>query len=110
MKTIAKTYSFSKEYSAKITKLVLLGCLVAVFIYGINLYMTVSRTVAIRSLEAEISKIDETVKQLDGQFIALSSKITPELAGRYGLSETEVSAYINKTTSLGVVISQRSGI
>jgi hypothetical protein len=100
-KAITKTYSFTKEYSAVMTQIVMAGAIFMAILYAINVYSIVSRTVAMKDIESKAAKLQSSVQDLDAQYISLTNKITPDMARHYGLEESQVTAYIPRTPSLG---------
>ncbi len=105
-KIIAKTYNLADENRQRITYALLIACAAMFVFYGMNLYATVSRTVALEKLSAQTKTVEDSVRTLDTQYIALSSKITPEAAKEFGLKEVAVSAFIDRTTTLGLTTLQ----
>ena len=108
-KVIAKTYSMANEHTAKITKTFLVGCMIMAILYAYNMYKVVVRTVAAQNIESQAASLSASVQSLDARYIALSTKIDPSMAKDYGLHQGEVTAYINRDSSVGkanVVVSQ----
>jgi len=79
------------------------ACLLSVFIYGMNLYSVIQQTVSLQKIEKDIVALKSSVQDLDTKYISLSSSITSEMAKNFGLHEAPVTAYINRTVSLGRV-------
>ena len=109
-KAIAHTYSITREYQAFLTYTLVGFCLLSALIYGINLYSVITHTVALQKIEKQIATVLSSVQILDAKYISLSSGITKEMAKNYGLRETGVSAYINRTVSLGRVALRASDL
>lgn len=106
-KAIIKIYNIVSRDQSKFVYLLIAICICVSFVYGLFVYRTIEYTIAIRDNETKIADLGSLVGELDTQYITKSSKITPELAKEYGLYETKVSAYINRTTSLGSVARAR---
>ena len=100
-RAITYTYSITREYQAYLTYALFGACLFMALIYSVNLYATISQTVALQKIEFQITFKENSVRGLDVKYISLSSNITPEMAKNYGLRETLVTTYINRNTSLG---------
>lgn len=109
-KIIAQTYSITREHQIFITYSVIGLCLLFALAYGVNLYLVITRTVALQKVEKQITSIEASVRNLDSEYISLSSKITKEMAKSYGFREIEVSAYINRNISLGSVALRASDL
>ncbi len=109
-KVIAQTYSITREYQIFLTYAVIGFCLISALVYGMNLYSVIAHTVALQKVEKQIIGIESSIQTLDAEYISLSSGITKEMAESYGLRETEVSAYINRTVSLGSVALRASDL
>ena len=100
-KAIAKTYNITRDYGAYMTKALIAGCLIMAFLYALNTYSMISRTVAAQKVESQTATLQNSVEQLDAEYITLSNKITPDIEDQYGLEQSDVSAYIQRTRSLG---------
>jgi hypothetical protein len=96
-----RTYSTNHEYYTYLSYMFIGACVISLFVYGINLYLTISRTITLQKIEKQISSIGNSVQDLDTKYISLSSSITKDMAKDYGLYEIPVSAYINRDVSLG---------
>ncbi len=100
-KAIINTYSFVQDYRRKITLSLLAICLTMAFIYAVNLYQVISHTIALQNVTKEQARVDVAVQALDTQYLALSSKITPDAIHAYGFDQGKVTAFISRTTALG---------
>lgn len=94
------------ENRQKITYALMAVCALLLVFYGLNIYATISRTVALEKVSTETKVVEDSLRTLDAQYIALSGKITPEMAKSYGLKEVPVYAFINRSATLGVAINQ----
>jgi len=102
-KAIAQTYTVAHEYRVQITTALLATCLVLVAIYGANVYMLISRTVALQQTESQINTLSSEVAKLDTQYLQISSAVTPASLKARGFEQGQASAYITRSASLGSV-------
>lgn len=109
-KVITQTYSIAREYQALLTYTLIGFCFLLALVYGMNLYSVITHTVALQKIEKRIATIEQSVQILDAKYISLSSGITKEMAKNYGLRETGVSVYINRTVSLSQVALRASDL
>ncbi|MBU6426995.1 hypothetical protein KGQ27_02020 [Patescibacteria group bacterium] len=101
-KAIANTVYLTNEYRALIARILTGGCLLAVLVYGLNIYAAISDAVALEKVENETAIVENKVQALDTNYIALSGKITPDMAKSYGLTQTATAEYINRNGALSV--------
>lgn len=109
-KTIARTYWKTNEYRAYITYALLGMSAILVFLYALNIYSVVSKSVAVREITGNIAAISADVQELDGRYLELSNSITPEMLKSHGMSQGTVSAYISRTPVLGRVALRGNGL
>ncbi len=76
-------------------------CAILGLFYAVNLYSIISHTVALQHINASSRALTTEVEALDTQYLALSSKITPDTLKAYGLEKGEVSFFIPRSSSLG---------
>ena len=100
-KAIAKTYETINEHRLHLTLLFVAACVAMASICAFNVYKVISRTVATQSVRSEIVALQNSVDSLDSEYLSLSSKITPDSAAAYGMTQGQVSQYIVRTVSLG---------
>lgn len=100
---ITHTYTLIHDYRRHITRVLLATCMVLALIYAINLYRVISHTISLQKITQQQVSLDSSIQALDTQYIAISSKITPDTLGTYGFDQGKVSAFISRTTSLGRV-------
>lgn len=100
-RAIAQTYNIANEYRSFISRSLITLCLVAALFYAANIYLVISRAMAANAVKKQTAVVSLAVKDLDGKYIALSGKITPDAASAYGLHEGTVSAFISRTVLLG---------
>ncbi|MEI8249117.1 MAG: hypothetical protein WCG07_01325 [Candidatus Taylorbacteria bacterium] len=100
-KAIAQTYTVAHEYRVQITTALMATCLVLLALYGINVYMVISHTMAVQSSEKSIATLGSTVARLDAQYLDLSKGITPATLQAHGFSQGQAESYIHRTTSIG---------
>lgn len=105
-KIIAKTYDLADDNRQRIVCGLLVTCVAALVFYGFNLYATISRTVALEKISAQTKVVEDSIRTLDAEYIALSSRITPDVVKEYGLKEVSISAFIDRTTTLGLTTLQ----
>ena len=102
-KVIAQTYNITNEYRARITVVLLAACLCLAFLYAMNVYTVIARTVAIGHIESQETALARAVSSLNGRYLDLSSNVTPDKIASYGLAEGQVSQFIERDASLGRV-------
>ena len=102
-KVIANTISLTGEYKSVISRFILAISAFVIVLYGINVYSAISKAAAIKRIDTMRIALENKVQQLDAQYIALSGKVSPEMAEQYGLVEVPVAQYINRSGSLGIV-------
>lgn len=102
-KAIAQTYNVVHSHRIGLTYGLMAGCLLAILMYGLNIYSLVSRSIAIQHVKSEISTVSTAVSVLDSQYLTLSSRVTPEAMKLGGWSQGHVTEYIDKSASLGRV-------
>lgn len=102
-RAIAQTYNAANDYRAHITASLLGLCAFMALLYGVNIYGTVSGTIALQKTQTQIAALSSTVGGLDSQYMSISQVTTPDSLGKYGLSQGKVSAYISSPASLGRV-------
>ncbi len=100
---IAKTYSVTMQFRKEITFALLAACAFLVLIYSMNVYSVLSNSVALDRAEKEIASLSTSIQELDSKYLAISSELTPDVLGQYGLSRGKASAFITKSTSIGAV-------
>ena len=100
-RAITFTYSLTTEYRRQITAALILTVFFTAFLYAVNVYAVISRTVALQQLERQIASTESEVRSLDMNYLELSKKITPDALQKYGMKQGSVSAFIQRTGSLG---------
>ena len=70
-------------------------------LYALNMYSIISETVAMQKIEVQTMALEGSMDKLDAQYMAISNKITPDIAKEYGLEQGNVSTYIPRTRSIG---------
>lgn len=102
-KAIAHTYTIAHEYRIQITSALFVTCMLLIVLYSINVYMVISRTVALQQTESQIASIGTAVASLDAQYLQLSGNITPIALKAHGFSQGQATSYIPRTPSFGRV-------
>jgi hypothetical protein len=102
-KAIAQTYKMANDYRAQITASIFGLCLVMAAIYGMNIYKTVSATIALQNTETQVASLSSAVGSLDAQYMNISRSVSSDNLKKYGFSQGNVSAYIPSRASLGSV-------
>ena len=103
-RAIAETADRINDYRANITTALLGAAILAAILYAFNLYALISRTVAIGQTEKQSAAISSVISALDGQYLKLTSAITPDTLAEHGLTSGQVSIYItrpSRTASIG---------
>jgi cell division protein FtsB len=104
-KAIAQTYTTVNDNRTFIVRALLVGCVLVMAWYGINIYDAVSRTIASEQISAEADALSNSVNQLNAQYIKLADNASPSALASYGMSQSSVSTYIPRTASLGIALS-----
>ena len=97
---LAQTYTAVNEYRSRITVVILGLCAALALYYGVSIYMTVTKTVALDAARAQVTALSSSVNKLDGSYLDLSRTITPDKLAGYGLSQGKVSQFISRSASL----------
>jgi hypothetical protein len=100
-RAIAQTYNIANDYRAQITGFFLTLCVFMVAIYMINIYRTISGTIALESAEKQIASVSSAVGSLDAQYMEASRAATPDALNDYGLQQGKVSVYISSPAKIG---------
>jgi len=79
------------------------ACAILIFFYAVNVYRVISHTVALQKVTTSLTSIGSAVGDLDAHYLALSSQVTPDSLSKYGLTQTQVSEFISRTSTLGTV-------
>jgi len=95
-KAITITYGVFQDHIAKVTSLVLMACLIVAGIYIFHTYSLVNKTVALRTIDGQMTALSGDVQGLDAKYLDLVSRITPENLGTFGLKQGTVSDYISR--------------
>ncbi|MES2216389.1 MAG: hypothetical protein V4481_03765 [Patescibacteria group bacterium] len=101
-KVIANAVSQS-EFRMRAAQVLIATCAITGIFYAINLYSIISSTVALQHIGTESRALTSQIETLDGQYLKLSSTITPDTLATYGLQKGEVSFFISRSASLGRV-------
>ncbi len=102
-RAIAQTYSVANDYRAHITASILGLCAFMALLYGVNIFRTISATMAVQRAESQIATLSSVVGNLDSQYMTISRSATPESLKARGLSQGKVSAFISSPATLGSV-------
>ncbi len=100
---ITHTYTIVHDYRRQITQALFATCMVLALIYAINLYRVISHTIALQKITLQQAGLNSAIQTLDTQYLAISSKITPDTLKNYGFDQGKVSAFISRTGMLGSV-------
>ena len=100
---IAHTYTLVHDYRRQITLALCATCAVLALVYAVNLYRVISYTISLQHMHAEQVALDASIQALDTQYLAISSKITPDTLSAYGFGQATVHSFISRTASLGRV-------
>ena len=102
-RAIAQTYKMTNDYRAHIAATLFGLCAFMVILYAVNIYRTISSTIALQSTQAHGAALSSAVGKLDSQYLDISLSATPSALSKYGLSQGKVSAFISSPASLGSV-------
>jgi hypothetical protein len=100
-KAIVHTYTFIQEYCRRINLILIAACATLVLIYAFNLYRVISHTIALQRVTKDQNAMDTSIQALDSQYLAISSKISPDALQSYGFDQGKITAFISRTTALG---------
>ena len=109
-RAIAHTYNFAIEYRSTITASLIFTVLFMSFLYAVNVYAIVSRSVALQQIEKQVTAAEMEVRSLDMSYLGLSKKISPDALSAYGMTQGNPTAFIQRTTSLGRAVSSQGGL
>lgn len=98
-KAIAQTHNLAYEYGMRISLALMIVSIALALFYVINIYVIISRTVAMQKVDSEIKSTENVVKSLDAKYLELSNKIAPDNLGAYDMSQGKVSEYISRGSS-----------
>lgn len=101
-KAITQTYSKLNDNLRIISYTFLIGCLILVVIYSLNLFKVISNTVAVQQTDAKMTALSSSVDQLDSEYLSLTGNINPDNLGDYGMTKGKVSMYISKVPVLQI--------
>jgi hypothetical protein len=91
------------EFRMRAAQILMAICAFLAIMYAANLYSIISDTVSLKQTKSQTLTLNDSVEQLDTQYLSLSSKITPDTLGSFGLQNGEVSYFIPRTGTLGRV-------
>ncbi len=100
-RAIAQTYHIANDYRMQITGFFLALCVFMGLVYVVNIYMTVSSTVALSRAEKNITAISSAIGTLDAQYLQASRIATPDALKGFGLNQGKVSVYISSPAKIG---------
>lgn len=109
-RAIAHTYNLAAEYRLHITYALFAACAALVLAYGINVYSLISHTIAIQKVQGELLSSNNSLRDLDSKYIALSGTITPNTLRSYGFEPAQVSEFISRTTVLGSAVNEGASV
>ncbi|HEX7724613.1 MAG TPA: hypothetical protein VF438_02670 [Candidatus Paceibacterota bacterium] len=84
-------------YRMNITLAILFASAICAAFYAMNLYSLVSRTVAIRQVERQLTSVSSAISDLDSQYLILTSNITPDTLASHGFTAGKIAAYIKRS-------------
>ncbi len=102
-KALAQTYTTVHTYRVFIMRVLCAACIMATLWYGINVYEAVSRTIAAEHISSQANALNNSVNDLGTQYMKLENSASPSLLSSYGMTVSQVTAYIPRTASLGSV-------
>jgi hypothetical protein len=80
-----------------ITIAILCASVLCAAFYAMNLYSLVSRTVALRQAERQVTAVSSAISDLDSTYLTLTSAITPDTLAAHGFTAGKVAAYIKRS-------------
>lgn len=102
IRTFAHAHNFLYQYRSKLMTVFLTAIMVAICVYGFNVYMIIARAVALKHTETRIADLRSTVYALDAKYLSISGKITPDILHSYGLSQDQSPTFITRASSLTI--------
>ncbi len=108
-KVIVQTYNLANEYRSKLALAMLVSAAALMVFYAIQVYVVVSRTVAVEKLENHIAMLSSDLNKLDSTYLGMSRSITPDMMADYGLTAGEVTAYIQPSPSAAAGVLAAAG-
>lgn len=106
-KVAVQTYNKLNENIKIISFTLLIGCLILVFVYSLNLFRVISNTVALQKIDVKMTELSSSVDQLDSEYLRLSGNINPDNLDAYGMTKGTVSLYISKSAVLKIGLSDQ---
>jgi len=102
-KAIAQTLHTANIYRLHISYFLIGVCALLVFAYCINVYTVIAKSTDANTVLKQAQTLENSVKNLDSEYIKMTSNMTPNTLSSYGLSEGKVAAFITKTPATGIV-------
>lgn len=87
--------------------LALVGC---VFAYGYFVSLSIMNVVTHKEAIAESDRLRSEVGMLEEEYFTLSKEISPEMAGRLGLTNTSDTSFIRRPGAMGSAVTAPSDI
>lgn len=102
-KAIAQTLHTANVHRLHISYFLMGICALLVFTYCMNVYSVISKSATANAVLKEAQVMENSIKNLDSEYIKMTSNMTPESLVKYGLYEGKVTAFIAKTHTSGIV-------
>jgi hypothetical protein len=102
-KAITQTYTTVHDHRVFIIRALFAGCILSAAWYFINVYATISNTIAAEHVSAQADALGNSIGQLDAQYLGLADSASPAALSAHGMISGVVTAYIPLGASLGSV-------
>jgi hypothetical protein len=96
-RVLVQTAENVHTYRMNITLALLVASALCAAFYAMNLYSLVSRTVALRHVESQLTAVSGAISDLDATYLTLTSAITPDTLAAHGFTAGKVTAYIMRS-------------
>ena len=96
-RVLVQTAENVHAYRMNITLALLAASVLCAAFYAMNLYSLVSRTVALRHVESQLTTVSGDISDLDSKYLTLTSAITPDTLAAHGFAAGKVAVYITRT-------------
>ena len=96
------------EYAILRALFVALGVMAFLYLYLVSI--SVLNVIAQREADQASAKLESKIGALEGEYFALSEKITPEYATEIGLAPISANSYVYRPGSVGVAVVAQNAI
>lgn len=102
-KAITNTINTANEYRLHISYFLMAVCVALVLAYCMSVYSVITKSAGTNSVLRQAQVLENSVKNLDTQYIKITSNMTKESLVSRGLTEGKVTAFITKSRTSDIV-------